>query len=122
MKDLNSFPVIHGDFATITSFFDTKEKVKAFVEGREIKAEGTLLNILTYPKPNDVVELSSLKTAEKYKLLDNRIDRIGIIEKKDKVPHKFIVNFSSKTISLKRTEFDILSGLNSKQVFKLNDD
>jgi hypothetical protein len=122
MRDLNSFPVIHGDFPGIISFFDTKEKVEAFVKGKEITAEGILQNILTYPKPNDVVELSSLKTAERHGLLSSRNDRIGIIEKKDRVPNKFIVKFPSKSISLRRTEFDILSGINSKQVFKLNDD
>jgi hypothetical protein len=123
MRDLNSFPVIHSDFASLISYFDTKEKVKDFVNNvKDIKAEGSLLNILTYPKIGDVAELTSLKVAEKYDFLGDRTNRIGLIDKKaDNNKGKFVVKFSSKTLTLKRSEFDILNGLNSKQVFKIND-
>lgn len=123
MRDLNSFPVIHSDFAGLISYFDTKEKVANFVNNvKDIKAEGSLLSIMTYPKIGDVVELTSLKIAEKYNLLGDRTNRIGLIDKKiDNNRGKFIIKFPSKSIILKRAEFDILNGTNNKQVFKIND-
>lgn len=122
MKDLNTFPVTHGDFSGIINYFDTKEKVKDFVNGvREVLIEGTLVNVATYPKEGDVIEITSLKIAEKHGFLNDRINRIGTVDIKNST-HKdrFLVKFPSKSITLKRSEFDILNGLNAKQVFKLN--
>ena len=123
MKDLNTFPVSHGDFYKIIYFFDTPEKVEKFV-GNVVNttAEGDLVTILSYPKEEDVVELISLKKAEENNLLKDKADRIGIITKiKKPRDGTFVVKFPTKTINLKRTDFNVLNGVNSKQIFKIKD-
>ena len=54
-------------------------------------------------------------------MLSNRSDRIGFIQNEKIKNGKFVIEFPSRTISLRRSEFDILNGLNNKQVFKLDD-
>jgi hypothetical protein len=121
MKDLNSFPIIHGDFIKIIYSFDSPEKMVRYIDGvLEYTGEGTLDEILSYPKVDDVVELISLKKAEELKLIGKE-NRIGVVTKiKENI---FTVKLASKqnTINLKRAEFKVLSGIDSKRVFKLKE-
>ena len=124
MKDLNTFPVVHGDFYKLIYFFNDEGRMEKLLHDKEFTIEGSLENILAYPNVNDIVEIISLELANKHNLLKERTSRIGTIisTKKDgSSDGKFIVKFPTKTIPVKRSEFKILDGINAKQVFRIKE-
>lgn len=113
-----TYSIIHGNFTDIIAYFNNnKDLLQTFIDRKgSIEINGVIKHILAYPVINDVVTLIDLKVASIHSLLENKLDRVGMI--KSISGNKFEVDFRTCTLTLNRSQFKIAT-VNSKEVFTL---
>ena len=113
-----TYSIIHGNFQDIANYFnDNQELLQIFIDSKgSIEINGNVKHILTYPKLDDVVELTDIKLSELHGVHEDKLNRIGVI--KEVNANKFNVDFRTFTQWLKRSQFNITT-YNSKEVFEL---
>lgn len=118
MRDFRTYPIVHSDFYSIIYSYPTKEDVKR-MDSREIHCDGEIYKILNHADKDQCVEVISMDVASKYGMLDNRLKRIGIIQKYTG-KNKYMVKFPDRSLVIKRSDFKLLteSG-NEREIFRL---
>ena len=118
MRDYRTYPIIHSDFYNIIYAYPKKEDV-ARMDARDIFCDGELVKVLNKANPEDCIEIVSLDIVTKHKMFDNRLKRLGVIEKY-LGKNKYSVVINDRTLVIKRTDFKLLSeGGNEREIFRL---